>query len=47
MEKIQRMIGFRSVEMWGWLGRDVWAGSGRFGRECVKDDMKLLGLQPE
>ena len=27
------------------VGRSVGAGTGRF-RECVNDDMKLLGLQP-
>ena len=39
------MIGCRSVEMWWWLG---WDGAGRKNLgECVKDDMRLLGLQPE
>ena len=32
------MIGCRPIEMW--------AGAGRLG-ESVKDDMELLGLQPE
>ena len=40
------MIGCQPVKMWWWPGSDVCAGAGRRG-ECAKDDMKLLGLQPE
>ena len=37
------MIWCRPVGMLRWLVRNVGAGAG----ECVNDDMKLLGLQPE
>ena len=40
------MIGYRPEERCRWLGRNVWAWAGRLG-ECVNDDIKLLGLQPE
>ena len=42
------MIGCRPVEMWWWLGWDVWAEVGRQGGNCVPEDvMDELGLHPE
>ena len=42
------MIGCRPVEMWRWQGWDTCKGRNRkTWRECVKDDMNRLGLQPE
>ena len=41
-----RMIGCWPVEMWKWLGGSVGAERKTWG-ECVNDNMKLLGLQPE
>ena len=35
-----RMIGCQPVGIWWW-------GRSRTRGECVKDDMKLLGLQPK
>ena len=40
------MIGCWPVEGWKWLGINVWAGAGKLG-ECMSDDMKQLGLQPD
>ena len=40
------MIGCRPVEMWAAGVRCVARGRRTWG-ECVKYDMKLLGLQPE
>ena len=39
------MIGCRPVEMWWWQGK--MCGQGQEDLENVKDDMKVLGLQPE
>ena len=41
------MIGCLLAEGWWWRGRGVGAGVGRRGEQCVRDDMKLLGLHPE
>ena len=41
------MIGCLLAEGWWWRGRGVGAGVGRLWEQCVRDDMKLLGLHPE
>ena len=40
------MIGYRPVERWRWQGRDV-RGRKRKTKECVDNDMEVLGLHPE
>ena len=42
------MIGFQPVERWRWWGEVRCRGRSRkTWRECVDDEMKVLGLQPE
>ena len=44
---IVEMIGCRLVEMWSWLGKKSVDRGRKTWRECVNDDMNLLGLHPK
>ena len=43
------MTWYRPVERWRWQRRDVRAGirNRKTWKECVDDDMEVLGLHPE
>ena len=41
------MIGCLLAEGWWWRGREVGGRSRKTWEQCVRDDMKLLGLHPE
>ena len=39
-----RIIGCQPVERWRWQGQDVSGRISKTWKECVDDDMKVLGL---
>ena len=41
------MIGCLLAEGWWWRGTRGWGRSRKTLEQCVRDDMKLLGLHPE
>ena len=41
------MIGCRLAEIWRWRGEMCGQGQKIMGIKCVKNDMKLLGLQSD